>query len=203
MVGTASGMETRLVPEAGYELDLIDRVPMPRRPSMDVVRFPARMRAALGDLLDAGLQVFHLTGRDKALTEDDGSLLVRDGYVQREYLAGMEQAYAAADLIVARSGAGTVCEVSAVGLPAVYVPLPIGNGEQALNARPVVEAEGALLVRDDAFGRAWVQRQLIPLATDPERLARMGEAAARFGVRDADVTMAGLVRSAAQEGARR
>mgnify|MGYP002716608291 CR=1 FL=1 len=138
-----------------------------------------------------------------ALTEDDGSLLVRDGYVQREYLAGMEQAYAAADLIVARSGAGTVCEVSAVGLPAVYVPLPIGNGEQALNARPVVEAEGALLVRDDAFGRAWVQRQLIPLATDPERLARMGEAAARFGVRDADVTMAGLVRSAAQEGARR
>ena len=161
------------------------------------------LRAALGDLLDAGLQVFHLTGRDKALTEDDGSLLVRDGYVQREYLAGMEQAYAAADLIVARSGAGTVCEVSAVGLPAVYVPLPIGNGEQALNARPVVEAEGALLVRDDAFGRAWVQRQLIPLATDPERLARMGEAAARFGVRDADVTMAGLVRSAAQEGARR
>ena len=147
--------------------------------------------------------MFHLTGRDKALTEDDGGLLVRDGYVQREYLAGMEQAYAAADLIVARSGAGTVCEVSAVGLPAVYVPLPIGNGEQALNARPVVEAEGALLVRDDAFGRAWVQRQLIPLATDPERLARMGEAAARFGVRDADVTMAGLVRSAAQEGARR
>ena len=114
-----------------------------------------------------------------------------------------DDAYAAADLIVARSGAGTVCEVSAVGLPAVYVPLPIGNGEQALNARPVVEAEGALLVRDDAFGRAWVQRQLIPLATDPERLARMGEAAARFGVRDADVTMAGLVRSAAQEGARR
>ena len=52
------------------------------------------VRAALGDLLDAGLQVFHLTGRDKALTEDDGSLLVRDGYVQREYLAGMEQAYA-------------------------------------------------------------------------------------------------------------
>ena len=47
MVGTASGMETRLVPEAGYELDLIDRVPMPRRPSMDVVRFPARMRAAV------------------------------------------------------------------------------------------------------------------------------------------------------------
>lgn len=331
MVGTASGMETRLVPEAGYELDLIERVPLPRRPSIDVVRFPGRMgaavaaagrilkerradvvvgvggyvatpvylaafragvpvvvheanarpglanrigalraahvgtalpdtrlrgarwvgmpmrpeiarmdrqalrrsarerlgldperptvvvtggssgalavnrtvQAALGDLLGAGLQVFHLTGRDKALTEDDGTPLVRDGYVQREYLDGMELAYAAADLLVARSGAGTVCEVSAVGLPAVYVPLPIGNGEQALNARPVVEAEGALLVRDDAFGRAWVQRQLIPLATDPERLERMSRAAARFGVRDADTTMTGLVRSAAQEGARR
>ena len=81
-----------------------------------------------------------------------------------------------------RAGAATVSELSALGIPAVYVPYAVGNGEQALNARPVVEAEGALLVRDDAFGRAWVQRQLIPLATDPERLARMGEAAARFGV---------------------
>ena len=42
----------------------------------------------------------------------------------------------------------TVAEVSAVGLPAVYVPLPIGNGEQRLNALPVVDAGGGLLVDD-------------------------------------------------------
>ena len=42
----------------------------------------------------------------------------------------------------------TVAEVSAVGLPAIYVPLPHGNGEQALNARPVVDAGGGMLVAD-------------------------------------------------------
>ena len=55
MVGTASGMETRLVPAAGYELDLIDRVPLPRRPTMDLVRLPGRMRRAIraaGEILD-------------------------------------------------------------------------------------------------------------------------------------------------------
>ena len=45
-------------------------------------------------------------------------------------------------------GAMTVAEVTAVGLPAVYVPLPIGNGEQRLNALPVVDAGGGLIVAD-------------------------------------------------------
>ncbi len=54
----------------------------------------------------------------------------------------------AADLVVGRAGANTVCELTAVGLPAVYVPLPIGNGEQRLNAADLVAAGGGLLVED-------------------------------------------------------
>ena len=69
-------------------------------------------------------------------------------YVAVPYLDRMDLAYAAADLAICRSGAMTVAEVSAVGLPAVYVPLPIGNGEQRLNALPVVNAGGGLLVAD-------------------------------------------------------
>ena len=56
MVGTASGMETRLVPEAGFELDLVDRVPLPRRPSADLLRLPARLNRAVqqaGRILDS------------------------------------------------------------------------------------------------------------------------------------------------------
>ena len=60
----------------------------------------------------------------------------------------MDYALAAADLMVCRAGASSVTEAAAVGVPAVFVPLPIGNGEQALNARPVVDAGGALLVAD-------------------------------------------------------
>ena len=68
----------------------------------------------------------------------------------------MDLAYAAADLVVCRAGANTVTELAAVGLPAVFVPLPIGNGEQALNARPVVDAGGGLLVDDADCTPRWV-----------------------------------------------
>ena len=60
----------------------------------------------------------------------------------------MDYALAAADLMVCRGGASSVTEAAAVGVPAIFVPLPIGNGEQPLNAKPVVEAGGALLVDD-------------------------------------------------------
>ena len=76
-------------------------------------------------------------------------------YKVLNYVDRMELAYAAADLVVCRAGANTVTEVSGVGLPAIYVPLPHGNGEQALNAKPVVDAGGGLLV-DNADGHAGV-----------------------------------------------
>ena len=67
------------------------------------------------------------------------------------YVDRMDLAYAAADLVVCRAGASSVTEAAAVGLPAVFVPLPIGNGEQEHNARPVVDAGGGLLVADEAL----------------------------------------------------
>lgn len=118
-------------------------------------------------------------------------------YVVRPYLDRIDLAYAAADLALCRAGAGTVTEMSAVGLPGAYVPLPIGNGEQELNARPVVEAGGGLLVRDPECTAEWVCTQLTPLLVDPERLATMGAAAARLGRRDADERLVDLVLTAA------
>lgn len=76
-------------------------------------------------------------------------------YVAVPYLDRMELAYAAADLVICRAGAMTVAEVSAVGLPAIYVPLPIGNGEQRLNALPVVNAGGGMVVADAALTPSW------------------------------------------------
>ena len=105
----------------------------------------------------------------------------------------MDLAYAAADLVLCRAGAMTCAEVAAVGLPAVYVPLPHGNGEQRLNAAPVVAAGGGLLVDDAALDPGWVTAHVVPLATDPHRRTAMGAAAARFGRRDADVTLARMV----------
>lgn len=320
-VGTAAGMETRLVPAAGLPLETIDRVPLPRKPSPDLLKLPVRLRRAIrqaGDIIDgagadvvvgvggyvctpmylaakrrgvpvviheanarpgianrvgarsaavvaaafpdtplqgartvgmpmrkeisqldraarraearrelgldpekptvivtggssgalsmnrtvarvageiaaSGAQLLHITGRNKQVLDDAGKLLTAEGYTQVEYVDGMENVYAAADLLVARSGAATVSEVAAVGLPAVFVPLPIGNGEQSLNAKSLVASGAARLVEDAAFTPEWFRDNILPLISDGPALAAMSEAAQGAGVRDADRTMARLI----------
>ncbi|WP_416418643.1 undecaprenyldiphospho-muramoylpentapeptide beta-N-acetylglucosaminyltransferase [Paenarthrobacter aromaticivorans] len=320
-VGTPSGLETRLVPAAGYELATIDRVPLPRKPSLDLLKLPGRLRgavkqaerilhdaradvlvgvggyvctpmylaarrrgtpiviheanmkaglanrvgarfsrhvavafartrlrgarhvgmpmrraisgldrsvaapaakaslglnpdrpalivtggssgalsinrsvaAALPALAAAGIQTLHITGTGKAVLDNDGGLLAADGYRQVEYVDGMENVYAAADILLARAGAATVSEVAAVGVPAVFVPLPIGNGEQALNAAALVEAGGALMVLDKEFTPEWLKEELIPLVSDRGRLDEMARRSEALGIRNADQRMADLV----------
>lgn len=325
-VGTRDGLETTLVPAAGHELVFIDRIPLPRKPSLDLAKLPWRMRRAVATaknilqdaradvlvgvggyvctpmylaakslrvpiviheantkaglankvgaryttyvgtafastairhahlvgmpmrraiaaldraqaqsgarerlglevgrptlivtggslgalrlnkavadsveaLAAAGIQTLHITGKGKAVTRADGSLLTAALYRQVEYVDGMEDVYAAADLLLCRSGAGTVSEVAAVGLPAVFVPLPIGNGEQARNAADLVQAGAALLQPDAGLDGPWIQDNVIPLCLDESRLTRMAGSAAQLGIRDAAERMADMVLAAAE-----
>jgi UDP-N-acetylglucosamine--N-acetylmuramyl-(pentapeptide) pyrophosphoryl-undecaprenol N-acetylglucosamine transferase len=119
-------------------------------------------------------------------------------YVVVPFVDRMELAYAAADATVGRSGANSVTEAAALGLPAIFVPLPIGNGEQALNAKAVVAAGGGLLVDDGDFTPDWVRRQVVPLLLDGPRLAAMGRAATDLIRRDADDVLARMVSQAAR-----
>lgn len=154
-------------------------------------RLNAVAAESAAELTGAGLQVLHVVGRNNpAPTPPVGP---GGRYVAVRFVERMDQAYAAADLALCRAGAMTCAELAAVGLPAVYVPLPIGNGEQRLNAAPVVRAGGGLLVSDADLSVAWVRAHLLPLLADGPRLARMGAAAARFGRRDADETLARMV----------
>jgi UDP-N-acetylglucosamine--N-acetylmuramyl-(pentapeptide) pyrophosphoryl-undecaprenol N-acetylglucosamine transferase len=324
-LGTAEGLEARLVPLRGYQLAIVPKVPLPRRPGLDLLRVPARLRRAVraarahldaadasvvvgfggyvsvpaylaarrrgtpivvheanaragianrlgarwartvaaavdgsglkgahvigiplrpsiaqldrpsrraaarasfgltdgpvllvfggslgarringavadaaADLAAAGVQVLHVTGAARA--EEVRSRLGPDvppTHHLVDYIDGMDAAYAAADLALCRAGANTCAELAAVGLPAVYVPLPIGNGEQALNARPVVDAGGGLLVDDGTLDADWLRRHVLPLLHDAPRLAAMGTKAGALGHRDADVALARLVLEAA------
>jgi undecaprenyldiphospho-muramoylpentapeptide beta-N-acetylglucosaminyltransferase len=164
--------------------------------SLGALNLNTGVAAAADDLLAAGVQVLHLTGtgKDAAVRDVVGD---RPGYHVLPYLAPMHLALAVADLVVARAGAGTVSELAALGLPAVYVPLPVGNGEQRLNAAAVVRAGGGRLVADADFGPSWVRTQLIPLLEDPPRLAAMARAAATVGVPDGAARVADLVEAAA------
>lgn len=151
--------------------------------------------AASRDLAAAGVQVLHAAGRP-----DEVTVHPREGdppYVTVPFIDRMDLAYAAADLIVCRAGANTVTEVAAVGLPAAFVPLPIGNGEQAHNAHAVVQAGGALLIDDAALTSAWIDNVVIPLIEHPGRLAAMSSAASGIVPRDADAKLAEMIWQAA------
>ena len=170
--------------------------------SLGAQRLNTAFGAAAADLVAGDdVQVLHLCGQGK---EFEPAGAPADRYVVRAYADRMDLAYAAADLVVARSGANTVCELSAVGLPAIYVPLPIGNGEQRLNAVDVVAAGGGLLTPDDQVDDAWVRSVVAPLLRDPDRLAAMAAAAAAAGERHADERLADLVDEAyaARQGSR-
>ena len=320
-LGTQEGLEARLVPARGYDLRFVPKVPLPRRPSVDLLRLPGRLKAAVdaaGAAIDeSGAEVVvgfggyvstpaYLAARrrrvpiviheqnttagianrlgarwatavattfastslrgarrigmplrhevatlDRAARRDEALAhfglepswptrarhrrlprraapqrrlacarrrpLSRAG-VQVLHVTGLGKEFAGrdarrrgartsssptptawswrmprADLVVARAGANTVCELTAVGLPAVYVPLPVGNGEQRLNASEVVAAGGGLLVDDAAFTPAWVDAQLLPLAADAARLGAMAAAARALGEPAADEALADLV----------
>ncbi|HET8594933.1 MAG TPA: undecaprenyldiphospho-muramoylpentapeptide beta-N-acetylglucosaminyltransferase [Intrasporangium sp.] len=166
--------------------------------SLGAKRLNDAFRERVGTLSQAGIQVLHVTGAGKEFEPDRP--VAGAPYVTVPYVDRMELAYSAADLVVARSGANTVAELTTVGLPAVYVPLPIGNGEQRLNAAEVVAAGGGLLVPDADFTPEWIDEHLVPLATDRERVARMASAAATLGEPAADERLADLVDAAARGG---
>jgi UDP-N-acetylglucosamine--N-acetylmuramyl-(pentapeptide) pyrophosphoryl-undecaprenol N-acetylglucosamine transferase len=144
---------------------------------------------AAGALRAAGVQVLHIAGPRHLVEVPDGSP-ADPPYVVVPYVDEMQYAYAAADLVICRSGAMTCAELAAVGLPAAYVPLPLRGGEQRLNAEPAVAAGGALLVDDADLDPAWIEAILIPVLTDPGRLAGMSARAAAAGVADAGVVLA-------------
>ncbi|MFF1541935.1 glycosyltransferase [Microbacterium sp. NPDC058269] len=130
------------------------------------------------DILDAGWQLLHVTGERSDLA-DPGV----EGYALHRYVDRMDLAFAVADLIVSRSGAATVSEISALGIPALYVPYSVGNGEQRLNAASAVAAGAAELLDDATFDGDAVRRIVVPLLGDRERIARMAAAAETAGTR--------------------
>ncbi|WP_426182285.1 UDP-N-acetylglucosamine--N-acetylmuramyl-(pentapeptide) pyrophosphoryl-undecaprenol N-acetylglucosamine transferase [Microbacterium sp. TWP3-1-2b2] len=131
-----------------------------------------------GDVLAAGWQLLHVTGERSELEDPEVP-----GYAVRRYVDRMDLAFALADLIVSRAGSATVSEVSALGIPAVYVPYAVGNGEQRLNAASAVAAGAAILLQDGTFTGEVVREEIIPLLTDTDRRARMASAAEHVGTR--------------------
>jgi UDP-N-acetylglucosamine--N-acetylmuramyl-(pentapeptide) pyrophosphoryl-undecaprenol N-acetylglucosamine transferase len=149
------------------------------------------VNAAAAAIIGAGWQIVHVTGERSPLPPTELA-----HYLLMSYCDRMDLAISAADLAIARAGAATVSEFSALGVPAVYVPLAVGNGEQRLNARDVVAAGGALLVANAEFSSPWIRDFLVPLLEDRVRIADMAARALPVGALDGADRMVDLIEDA-------
>nr|WP_208379892.1 UDP-N-acetylglucosamine--N-acetylmuramyl-(pentapeptide) pyrophosphoryl-undecaprenol N-acetylglucosamine transferase [Microbacterium endophyticum] len=154
-----------------------------------------RLNTAFGDaaraVRAAGWQVLHVTGERSELP-DPGI----PGYILRRYVDRMDLAFAVADVIVSRAGAATVSEIGALGIPALYVPYAVGNGEQALNAAASVSAGAALIIPDSDFTGDCVRTLVVPLLQDSARIDRMRAAASGVGTRRGSENLIELIDAA-------
>ena len=142
-------------------------------------------------IIDAGYQILHVTGDRSDLT-DPGT----PHYIQIQYCDRMDLALAVADFAVSRAGAATVSELSALGIPAAYVPYPVGNGEQRYNAADAVHAGGAVIVLDARFTPEWIETSLLPLLADRMGVQDMAVQSRLMGTLEGSGRMVDLVHEA-------
>lgn len=143
------------------------------------------------ELIAQGYQVLHITGQNKADYQPEMA-----GYVAMDYCSEMDLALAAATLVISRAGSATVSELCALGIPAVYVPYPVGNGEQRFNAASVVSAGGGIMVLDKDFSSQWISRELVPVLRDEQQRVDMAQKARSVGILDGTSRMLNLIDAA-------
>ncbi|KJQ54885.1 UDP-N-acetylglucosamine--N-acetylmuramyl-(pentapeptide) pyrophosphoryl-undecaprenol N-acetylglucosamine transferase [Microbacterium sp. SA39] len=179
---------TRAEAAAHFGLDADRPVLLVFGGSLGAQRLNEAMADSWGDILAAGWQLLHVTGERSDMVDPEVP-----GYAMRRYVDRMDLAFALADLIVSRSGSATVSEISALGIPALYVPYSVGNGEQRLNAASAVTAGAAQLLDDATFDGDAVRRFVLPLLGDRERVKQMAEAAQKVGTRTGTENVIALI----------
>ena len=156
--------------------------------SQGSVAINSAVAESLPELLQSN-QILHSVGGKNQLPK------AAKGYQPLSYIEDMATAYLAADLIIARSGAITCAEVNALGKYAIFIPLAIGNGEQAQNADFLVAQGRAQVLPQDEFNAKWLSKNL------PIVLAKAEEfRAGNESDRDAATNIVALIRRHARIG---
>jgi UDP-N-acetylglucosamine--N-acetylmuramyl-(pentapeptide) pyrophosphoryl-undecaprenol N-acetylglucosamine transferase len=117
------------------------------------------------------------------------------------YIDDMGSAYAAADLVLCRSGAGTAAEIARLGRCALFVPFPgAAGGHQEANAKVMAAAGAALVIRESELKKGTLKEVVLPLLADSRRLENMAFQAKKFARPDAAGTIAGDIIKVAGRG---
>jgi UDP-N-acetylglucosamine--N-acetylmuramyl-(pentapeptide) pyrophosphoryl-undecaprenol N-acetylglucosamine transferase len=138
----------------------------------------------------AGLQVVHLTGPDHLAAALEMRRRLGALYRPIGFLDRMEDAYAAADLVVSRAGASSLAQLTALGLPPILVPLPQADGHQAANARVLQDAAAAMTIPQSELTPIRLAKAVRRLADDESLRAQMARNARALGRPEAALTVA-------------
>jgi len=146
--------------------------------------------------------VIHQCGPDNVTELRQNTARLSESSAARYHLTGylgaeLPDVLALADLVVSRSGAGTIAELTALGKPGVFVPLATSAGnEQVHNARHLADNGAALALVDDVSPER-LREAVAPLLTDPGRRSAMAERARSYGRPDAAERLVDVVLAAA------
>ncbi len=110
------------------------------------------------------------------------------------FFNNMPELYAASHLIISRSGASSVSEIAAVGIPSILVPLPIAaDDHQTGNAKELADIKGGIVMKQNDFTAETLQKTLSRLFSDPEELRKLAQNTRRAGIIDAASRLADAV----------
>ncbi len=138
---------------------------------------------ALGHLkpLHQQLQLVHQTGQTdyKEVNERYRSSLLR--HLVQPYFDPIEEVYSIADLMVCRAGGMTISEITACGIPALFIPLPKGGGDQKWNAQAVADKGAGIVLNQATLTGNVLAEQVVQLITNPTKLGQMADASRQLG----------------------
>lgn len=145
--------------------------------------------AGLNQLTDAGLQIIWQTGKTEAARWKEMAT-GRENIWVGDFINAMQQAYAAADVVVSRAGAMAIAELCLVKKPVLFVPYPFAaEDHQTVNAQNLVRKDAALMVKDSEAKNKLVPA-IIALATDEQKKTTLKKNISELGVTDADERVA-------------
>lgn len=151
-----------------------------------------------------GFRLIYATGKryyDGVREELDAAGLHSPHVDVREYIYDMPKVMTAADVIICRSGASTISEITYLGKPAVMVPSPnVVNHHQEKNARVLEKGGAAKMLLEGQFDGDGLYETVTGLLRDPAALARMHQASLKMGVADATDRIASIILGLAQKG---
>lgn len=143
----------------------------------------------LDELLNAGAQIIWQTGKPYAARAKERTS-GKQGVWANEFITQMEYAYAAADVVVARSGAMTVAELAVAKKPVVFVPYPFAaEDHQTVNALRLVNKNAAWVVKDSEAGEKLV-KMAIGLSKDEQQQQELKKNISLLAITDADIKVA-------------